>query len=145
MGYRFSNPLVERNATDAMKRIFSDDTKYGGWRRLWTEYADSLAQVTNGKVATQEEVSDLRSKMDPSNIDYDAVRKIEEKKGHDVVSHATHFKEQACLCLQVIFTEQQKILDSCKVKEKSRNLLGKRKSGLLQWQLKEILIVAKEL
>jgi adenylosuccinate lyase len=54
-------------------------------------------EVPEGRLATKEEVNDLKSKMNPSYIDWKNVREIEEKKKHDVVAHAEQFREQCPL------------------------------------------------
>ena len=74
--------------------VLCDDFKYGGWRNFWVDYAESLMEVSNGKLASQEEVNDLKSKMNPKYIDWKEVRKIEKRRGHDVVAHAEHYRNQ---------------------------------------------------
>lgn len=88
------HPLIRRYASSPMKKLYSDDFKYGGWRRFWANYAEALMEVSNGKIATKEEVDDLRSKMDPKYIDWKGVGEIESRRLHDVVAHAEHYKNQ---------------------------------------------------
>lgn len=90
----FVHDMMRRYPSEEMKKIFSDDTKYGGWRKVWVYNAESQKDLSNGRLAIQEEVDDLKSKMDPKNIDYSIVEEIEKKKKHDVVSHSTHFGDQ---------------------------------------------------
>ena len=37
----YENPLCTRYASDRMKRIFSNDTKFSTWRRLWIALAEA--------------------------------------------------------------------------------------------------------
>ena len=35
----YTSPLVERNASKEMSQLFSEQTKFNIWRRLWLELA----------------------------------------------------------------------------------------------------------
>ena len=37
----YENPLCTRYASDEMKKIFSADTKFSTWRKLWVALAES--------------------------------------------------------------------------------------------------------
>jgi len=92
--FNIEHPLISRYSSSQMQEIYSDEFKFGGWRKFWVSYAEALMEVSNGKLATREEVDDLRSKMDTKNIDWKAVKELEERKGHDVVAHVEHYRSQ---------------------------------------------------
>ena len=41
MSDRYENPLCKRYASKEMQHIFSDDTKFSTWRKLWIALAES--------------------------------------------------------------------------------------------------------
>ena len=89
---RYESPLAGRYASRAMQALFSPDSRYGLWRRLWAE----LARVEHelGLPITQAQVEELRAHAnDP--IDYEAVAARERLVLHDVMAHI-HVFGQAC-------------------------------------------------
>lgn len=83
----YENPLCTRYAGREMQRIFSDDNRYGIWRRLWLALAKS--QKALGLEITDEMLSEMESNLD--NIDYDAVARREREVRHDVMAHIHAF------------------------------------------------------
>lgn len=79
----YQSPLASRYASRAMLRLFSDDTRYATWRRLWS----ALAQCEHdlGLPVTQEQADELAAHI--TDIDYDAVREREREIRHDVMAH----------------------------------------------------------
>ena len=51
----YSSPLASRYASDYMLHLFSDDSRYQTWRRLWTALARAQCQlglpITEAQVA----------------------------------------------------------------------------------------------
>lgn len=92
--YTIEHPLISRYSSPKMQRLFSDEFKFGSWRKFWVSYAEALMEVSNGKLATKEEIYDLRSKMGPECIVWKDVNEIEERRGHDVVAHMEHYRNQ---------------------------------------------------
>ena len=41
----YSSPLASRYASDYMLHLFSDDSRYQTWRRLWTALARAQCQL----------------------------------------------------------------------------------------------------
>lgn len=41
----YENPLCTRYASDEMKKIFSADTKFSTWRKLWVALAESEKEL----------------------------------------------------------------------------------------------------
>ena len=80
---RYESPLSSRYASDYMLRLFSADTRFGTWRKLWVALA--RAEMELGLPVTQAQVDELAAHVGP--IDYDAVAKREKECRHDVMAH----------------------------------------------------------
>ncbi len=80
---RYESPLSSRYASDYMLRLFSPDTRYQTWRRLWVALA--RAQHTLGLPVSQEQVDELAAHI--TDIDYEVVRVKEKEIRHDVMAH----------------------------------------------------------
>ena len=50
----YHSPLASRYASDYMLRLFSDDSRYQTWRRLWTALARAQHQI--GRASCRERV-----------------------------------------------------------------------------------------
>lgn len=79
----YENPLNTRYASDEMKAVFSDDTKFKLWRELWIALAKTEKEL--GLNITDEQIKELEKFKD--NINYDVAREQEKKVRHDVMSH----------------------------------------------------------
>lgn len=66
-----------------MKRIFSADTKFRTWRRLWVALAESEREL--GLDITEEQINELKANID--NIDYEKAAAYEAEVRHDVMAH----------------------------------------------------------
>jgi len=80
---RYESPLSSRYASDYMLRLFSADTRFGTWRKLWVALA--RAEMELGLPVTQHQVDELAAHIGP--IDYDAVARRESECRHDVMAH----------------------------------------------------------
>ena len=79
----YQSPLQGRYASPAMLKLFSNDTRYGTWRRLWVALAETEMEL--GLPITREQVEQLRAHVD--DIDYDVVAAKEKEIRHDVMAH----------------------------------------------------------
>lgn len=79
----YETPLTGRYASKQMSRLFSSDTRYSTWRRLWVELA--RAEHKLGLPVEQTQVDELESHI--GDIDYDAVSRREHEVRHDVMAH----------------------------------------------------------
>lgn len=86
----YQSPWRNRYASPEMLYLFSDQKRYGLWRRLWLVLAE--AQKEFGLSITQKQIDQLRTHLD--DIDFDAVRKHEESVKHDVMAHLHAYAEQ---------------------------------------------------
>ena len=79
----YSSPLASRYASDYMLHLFSDDSRYQTWRRLWTALARAQCQL--GLPITEAQVAELEAHI--TDIDYDAAAQREWEVRHDVMAH----------------------------------------------------------
>ncbi len=84
---RYESPLSSRYASAYMLKLFSADTRYRTWRKLWTALARE--EMALGLPITEEQVRDCAAHID--DIDYDCVRKREKEVRHDVMAHVYAF------------------------------------------------------
>lgn len=79
----YENPLCTRYSSTEMQTIFSDDVRFGLWRRLWLALAKSEKAL--GLDITDEQIAELSAHLDDINYE-DALAK-EKEIHHDVMSH----------------------------------------------------------
>ncbi len=87
----YQNPLCTRYASSEMKQIFSNDTKFSTWRKLWVALAESEQKL--GIAITDEQLEEMRANI--YNIDYEKAAKYESEVRHDVMAHVKTFGD-AC-------------------------------------------------
>ena len=83
----YESPLASRYASKYMLHLFSPDSRFETWRRLWVALAQ--AQHDLGLPVTQAQVDELAAHVSP--IDYDVVSKKEKEIRHDVMAHIYAF------------------------------------------------------
>ena len=83
MKNKYESPLSSRYASSYMLELFSSDTRYQTWRKLWVSLAK--AEMELGLPITQEQVEDLEAHV--TDIDYDCVSQREKEVRHDVMAH----------------------------------------------------------
>ena len=83
MTSQYESPLSSRYASEYMLNLFSADTRYRTWRRLWVELA--RAEMELGLPVTEAQVAELEAHV--SDIDYDCVKQREKEVRHDVMAH----------------------------------------------------------
>ena len=87
----YVNPLITRYASKEMAANFSDDKKFGLWRRLWIALAESEKEL--GLNITDEQIEELKKYVD--DINYDDAREFEKQVRHDVMAHVKAYGKQA--------------------------------------------------
>lgn len=87
MTNEYISPFSTRYSSEKMKALFSSDTRYRTWRRLWVSLAK--AEMKLGLPITPEQVADLEAHVD--QIDYDRVSRREKEVRHDVMAHVYDF------------------------------------------------------
>ena len=87
----YESPLASRYASEYMLNLFSADTRYTTWRRLWVALARAEHEL--GLPVTEEQVRELEAHV--SDIDYETVEKREKEVRHDVMAHIYAFGKAA--------------------------------------------------
>ena len=88
---KYESPLSSRYASDYMLELFSSDTRYKTWRKLWVALA--RAEHKLGLNVTEEQVKELEAHLD--DIDYDVVAAREKEVRHDVMAHVYAYGQKA--------------------------------------------------
>ena len=88
---RYESPLASRYASDYMLNLFSSDTRYQTWRKLWVALAREESRL--GLPITEEQVAELEAHL--TDIDYECVRQREKEVRHDVMAHVYAYGKAA--------------------------------------------------
>ena len=88
---RYESPLSARYASGYMLRLFSADTRYQTWRRLWAALAKE--EMVLGLPITEAQVRELSAHI--TDIDYACVRQREKEVRHDVMAHVYAYGKAA--------------------------------------------------
>jgi len=87
---QYQGPLGARYAGGAMSAIFSDDSRFRTWRRLWIALAEAEREL--GLRITAAQIAEMKRSAD--NINYATAEKIEKKTRHDVMAHVQAYGKQ---------------------------------------------------
>ena len=87
----YESPLSTRYASDYMLNLFSQDTRYQTWRKLWVSLARAEMQL--GLPISPKQVAELESHI--KDIDYECVKKREKEVRHDVMAHVYAYGKAA--------------------------------------------------
>ena len=88
----YQSPLVTRNASAAMLRLFSPRHKFGLWRRLWLELARCQRELGLDRIS-EEALRQMEAGLD--DIDFDTAADWEKRLRHDVMAHVHTFEQVA--------------------------------------------------
>ena len=91
MTERYESPLASRYASGRMLELFSADTRYRTWRRLWAALAREEMKL--GLPITEAQAAELEAHI--SDIDYECVRAREREVRHDVMAHVYAYGKAA--------------------------------------------------
>ncbi|MBR4114155.1 MAG: adenylosuccinate lyase [Anaerotignum sp.] len=83
MTNRYESPFSARYASEYMLQLFSADSRYQTWRKLWCALA--RAEMELGLPVTEEQVREMENHIE--DIDYDYVKQKEKEVRHDVMAH----------------------------------------------------------
>lgn len=83
----YENPLITRYSSKEMSYIFSDESKFSTWRKLWVALAEAEKEL--GLNITDEQISEMKENI--YNIDYDMAAQKESEFRHDVMAHVHTF------------------------------------------------------
>jgi len=83
----YVTPLSGRYASKEMNEIWSNDSRYSTWRRLWVALAETEKEL--GIDITDEQIAEMKTHVE--DIDYDVVAQRERECRHDVMAHVYEF------------------------------------------------------
>ena len=98
MSDKYETPLCKRYASTEMQCVFSNDTKFTTWRKLWIALAES--QKALGLNISTEQVAEMKAHMD--DINYETAERIERETRHDVMAHIRAYGEQCPQAARII-------------------------------------------
>lgn len=84
---KYVTPLSGRYASQEMNSLWSSDSKYSTWRKLWVALAQTEKEL--GIDITEEQIEEMKQNI--NNIDYDIVSAREKECRHDVMAHVYEF------------------------------------------------------
>lgn len=85
----YTSPFTNRYGTDSMRELYSDHFRHKIWRELWQALA-CAENYAGAKVITDDHCTEIYEAT-KHPIDYDMVKKFEDKTHHDVVAHLLEF------------------------------------------------------
>ena len=130
----YESPLSSRYASKYMLELFSADTRYQTWRKLWVALAKE--EMALGLPITEEQVQDLSEHI--ADIDYEVVRQREKEVRHDVMAHVFAYGKVAPSAAGIIHLGAT----SCYVTDNADLILYR---DALKYLRKELLSVIKQL
>ncbi len=83
----YVTPLSGRYASKEMNKIWSNNSKYSTWRKLWIALAETEKEL--GIEISDEQINEMKANVE--NIDYEVVAKREKECRHDVMAHVYEF------------------------------------------------------
>ncbi len=130
----YESPLASRYASEYMLKLFSADTRYQTWRKLWVALAKE--EMALGLPITKEQVDELAAHV--TDIDYDVVRQREKEVRHDVMAHVYAYGKVAPSAAGIIHLGAT----SCYVTDNTDLILYR---DALRYIRRELLSVIKQL
>lgn len=87
----YSSPLATRYASPAMQSLWSDQRRYGLWRRLWLALMEGEREL--GLAIPADAIAQLRAHLD--DVDLARAAEHERRLRHDVMAHIHALGDQA--------------------------------------------------
>ena len=128
---RYESPLSSRYASKEMLRLFSGDTRYETWRKLWTALAE--AERGLGLPITDEQIEELKEHV--SDIDYEVVKAREKEVRHDVMAHIYAYGKAAPKAAGIIHLGAT----SCYVTDNADLIIYRDALGLIRKKLVQVI------
>ncbi len=130
----YVTPLSGRYASQEMNALWSNDSKYTTWRKLWIALAETEKEL--GIDITDEQIQEMKDHV--NDIDYEIVAKREKECRHDVMAHVYEFGLKCPTAKPVIHLGAT----SCFVTDNTDVILMTKALGLIKQKL---LVVIKNL
>lgn len=130
----YQTPLSGRYASKEMNEIWSSNSKYSTWRKLWIALAETEKEL--GIDITDEQINEMKQNV--NTIDYDIVSKREAECRHDVMAHVYEFGTKCPHAKPIIHLGAT----SCYVTDNTDVILMKQALGIIK---KKLLLVIHHL
>ncbi len=127
----FVHPLVDRYASREMVTLFSEESRFSTWRRLWVALAQ--AEMELGLSITPEQVEELQAHVEDLNLD--VARRYEEELRHDVMAHVKAYGDQCARARGIIHLGAT----SCFVTDNTDLILMREALGILLVKVANVL------
>ncbi|MBC8107921.1 MAG: adenylosuccinate lyase, partial [Anaerolineae bacterium] len=88
----YQSPLVSRNASEQMLRLFSPRYKFTLWRKLWLELARCQRELGLDRI-TDDALKQMAAHLE--TIDFEVAADWEKRLRHDVMAHVHTFEQAA--------------------------------------------------
>jgi adenylosuccinate lyase len=137
-----SNPLTERYASREMSYLFSSNSKFRTWRRLWIALAEAEKEL--GLPISDEQLAELKANAE--TINYEEAERREREVRHDVMAHVHAYGVQAPSARGIIHlgatsayvTDNTDILQMAEglriIRRRIVNLMAKLRSFAWEWR-----------
>lgn len=123
----YITPLSGRYASKEMNKLWSNNTKYSTWRRLWVALAETEKEL--GLDITEEQIDEMKANIE--NIDYKIVAQREKECRHDVMAHVYEFGIKCPKAKPIIHLGAT----SCYVTDNTDIIIMKQALGLIKQRL----------
>ena len=123
----YTTPLSGRYPSEEMNYLWSNDSRYSTWRKLWIALAETEKEL--GINITDEQIDQMKANI--YNIDYDVVAAREKECRHDVMSHVYEFGIKCPAAKPIIHLGAT----SCYVTDNTEVILMKEALGLIKQKL----------
>ncbi|NLN61419.1 MAG: adenylosuccinate lyase [Myxococcales bacterium] len=89
----YRDPLVSRYTSRRMQELFSENTRFRGWRDCWIALAEAERELGLTHLISEQAIAEMREHRD--DINYERAEAKERELRHDVMAHVYAFGEQA--------------------------------------------------
>ena len=127
----YVSPLVQRYAPAAMRRNFSDLTRFRTWRKLWIALAENQKKL--GLRITGEQIKQLKKFED--KINFDLAEEFENELRHDVMAHIRAYGHQCPEAAGIIHLGAT----SCFVTDNTDVILMHKAAGQIKTQILSVI------
>ncbi len=132
----YNTPLSGRYPSKEMNYLWSDDSRYSTWRKLWVALAETEKEL--GIDITDEQINQMKENI--NNIDYDVVSQREKECRHDVMAHVYEYGLKCPLAKPIIHLGAT----SCFVTDNTEVILMKQGLELIKQKLVLVINNLKE-
>lgn len=132
--WKYQTPLNGRYPSDEMNKLWSNNSRYSTWRKLWVALAETEKEL--GIDITEEQINQMKEHI--YDIDYKIVSDREKECRHDVMAHIYEFGIKAPLAKPIIHLGAT----SCYVTDNTEVILMKQALEIIE---KKIIVIINNL